>query len=657
VIEPRLFVCSGAEIRGKTSLAKGRKCVVLNSIGPPANVNIRFENLARVFARNPSPRLIDFLEIAAYVFSADCITSRGDEWQEESIEPWNRDFSFLIAVRDLEFWSNASIATQLKELLSFISGDKYTFTFVPLNSDARGLQEYIEFGEAKKWPFHKPERVVMFSGGLDSLAGAVESARKENPLLLVSHRSASTLDSRQQKLFGELDQIFPGKLIHLPVWVNKVGELRRESTQRTRSFLFTAVGTIAAELVQAGGVRFYENGVVSLNLPMAGEALRTRASRTTHPITLQLLQEFCSKVLDRSFIIDNPYLFKTKTDVIETMASHRAVRLIACTCSCSHLIFSKKDQRHCGTCSQCIDRRFAIMAAGLEKYDSDTDYASDVFLGPRKEGYERNMAIDYTRHALELDRRSDSDLAAIFSTEISRAVRFDQKKSEAAQHLINLHKRHGQTVAKVLRELIRSNAELLAKGGIAELLAKGGINKDCLLALVLGANLNSPPVKMDNQPGVETQQPTLSSIATKLDDLLKKFNNPLNKQISGPRQKKLTKSDTVMLAAIKMGYQRLRYCSFLHNHGIVPRWKSSEHTSYGEAYKEGQPWRKKIQDEKSRAKVRMKDCSEAEFAVALNKYLPKEFQQISERINSHNSQFASKNSPMPSRVNTDSSAI
>ncbi|HEY1465003.1 MAG TPA: hypothetical protein VGF44_16420, partial [Terriglobales bacterium] len=522
------------------------------------------------------------------------------------------------------------------------------FAFVPLNSDARGLQEYIEFGEAKKWSFHKPERVVMFSGGLDSLAGAVESARKEKPLLLVSHRSASTLDSRQQKLFGELDQMFPGKLIHLPVWVNKVGEFRRESTQRTRSFLFTAVGTIAAELVQAGGVRFYENGVVSLNLPVAGEALRTRASRTTHPITLQLLQEFCSKVLDRSFAIDNPYLFKTKTEVTETMVIHRAARLIACTCSCSHLIFSKKDQRHCGTCSQCIDRRFAVLAAGLEKFDSDTDYASDVFLGPRKEGYERNMAIDYTRHALELDRRSDSDLAAIFNAEISRAVRFDQKKSEAAQQLIDLHKRHGQAIAQVLKELIQSNAESLAKGVI---------DKDCLLALVLGGNLNSMPDKMDSQPRVETEHPTLSSIATKLDDLLKKFNNPLNKQIRGPRNKKLTKPDTVMLAAIKMGYEGLRYCSFLHDHGIVPRWKSSEHTSYGEAYKEGQPWRKKIQDEKSRAKVQMKDYSEAEFAVALNKYLPKEFQQISERINSHNSQFASKNSPMPSRVNTDSNVI
>jgi hypothetical protein len=53
----------------------------------------------------------------------------------------------------------------------------------------------------------------------------------------------------------------------------------------------------------------------------------------------------------------------------------------------------------------------------------------------------------------------------------------------------------------------------------------------------------------------------------------------------------------------------------------------------------------------------MNDYSEAEFADALNKYLSKEFQQISDLINSRNSQFASKNFPTPSRANTDSDVI
>jgi len=590
--------------------------------------------------------LVDFLEIAAYVFTADCATNRGEEWQEESVESWDRDFSFVIPVRDLEFWCNSAIANQLQQLLCFMSDDKYTFTFVPLKSDSRGLQEYIEFGENQNWPFKKPARVVMFSGGLDSLAGAVESAIEDKPLLLVSHRSATTLDARQQKLFGELEHMFPGKLVHVPVWVNKNEGLRRESTQRTRSFLFTALGTVAAELVEADGVRFYENGVVSLNFPVAGEALRTRASRTTHPVTLHLLQELCSKVLDRPFAIDNPYLFKSKTDVVQTLVSNNAAHLIANTCSCAHLIFSQKAQRHCGSCSQCIDRRFAIVAAGLEKYDAETDYASDVFFGPRKEGYEQNMAIDYTRHALELEQRTESDLVEIFNAELSRAVRFQERRSKAAEQLIDLHKRHGRAITRVLKKMIQDHAELLAKGAI---------NKDCLLALVLGTNLGiSSPGKLGDRPPLDSHRDSLAVMEGKLDLLLNKFGH-LNKRPHKPKRKKLTKHDTVIFAAIKMGHEGLGYCSFLQNCGVVPRWTEGP-ASYGKAYKEGNPWRKKIQDEKTRARVRMSEYSQSEIAEALNKYLPAEFEQISALINSRNSQLASKTSIASTRTNTEPSA-
>src|SRR5439155_14483881 len=37
-----------------------------------------------------SPRLVDLLEIASYVFSADCATSRGSEWTDDySTEAWS----------------------------------------------------------------------------------------------------------------------------------------------------------------------------------------------------------------------------------------------------------------------------------------------------------------------------------------------------------------------------------------------------------------------------------------------------------------------------------------------------------------------------------------------------------------------------------------
>jgi hypothetical protein len=240
--------------------------------------------VAKVLRQDLSPRLVDFLEIASYVFSADCATPRGKRWAyDNSTEPWERDLAFVIPVRDPGFWGAPKISRLIEDVLSFLSNDTYSFRFVALPRD-RVDQSYFEFGDQKAWQFYRPERVLMFSGGLDSLAGAVEMASKGEKLVLVSHRPVSTIDARQSKLFAALQAKFPDQLIRIPVWINKQESLGREPTQRTRSFLFSALGTLVAQSVQAEGVRFYENGVVSLNLPIAGEALRARASRTTHGV-------------------------------------------------------------------------------------------------------------------------------------------------------------------------------------------------------------------------------------------------------------------------------------------------------------------------------------------------------------------------------------
>jgi hypothetical protein len=97
-------------------MATGKKLVHLDAVGRKANVHIRFENVAKVFRL---PRLIDFLEIASYVYSADCATPRGTKWiDDDSTEPWRRDFSFVISVREPEFWGRAEIQCLMEEILS-----------------------------------------------------------------------------------------------------------------------------------------------------------------------------------------------------------------------------------------------------------------------------------------------------------------------------------------------------------------------------------------------------------------------------------------------------------------------------------------------------------------------------------------------------------
>jgi 7-cyano-7-deazaguanine synthase in queuosine biosynthesis len=372
------------------------------------------------------------------------------------VEAWGRDFHFVIPVRDLAFWSRKDVNDSLRAFLHFLSDDTYAFTFHPLEKE-RALQEYIELGDAADWPFYGTDRVIMFSGGLDSLAGTVELAEQGSNLVLVSHRPVSTMSKRQKLLFQELRKTYATPMIHVPVWINKSMKYGREHTQRSRSFLYSAVGTVVAESVKARGVRFFENGIVSLNLPVAEEVLRARASRTTHPFVLDMFSQFYSLITERPFTIDNPYLFNTKTEVVAKLSGSKGAFLAGRTCSCAHAMFKSKEQWHCGTCSQCIDRRFAMLGAALEQHDPLTDYVVDVFSGPRKDGPERSMAVDYVRHGLELNRMNEDEIAAKFNLELTRAVRSLPNRSAAAQKLIEMHKRHGDVVHRVLAQQLQEN--------------------------------------------------------------------------------------------------------------------------------------------------------------------------------------------------------
>jgi hypothetical protein len=370
-----------------------------------------------------------------------------------------------------------------------------------------------------------------------------------------------------------------------------------------------------------------EERVVSLNLPVADEVLRSRASRTTHPIALHLLQDLCAAVAKREFVIDNPYFYKTKSEVVEVLSGAGVPQLIGYTCSCAHSMFKSKSQWHCGRCSQCIDRRFAISAAGLQRFDAKDDYETDVFLGSRKNGPEKNMAADYVRHGLELCRRSERDLATQFSAETSRAVRYEGNRSEAASKIIAMHQRHGEAVARVLEHTIAEKAADLAKGTVAE---------TSLLSMVIRKEY----LTRTAVPAIQPSGLTYSGIEDLLRTVLSEIGAPSRKRRISAR-KKPNRRDTIIYAAIMLQLKGSDYCDYLHSHGLKPKWFESGPSTYTKSYEVGSTWRKRVQDEKSRASTRFKMYPESELRGALVNYLPAEFEAIIRRLNSRNSRNAS----------------
>jgi REase_DpnII-MboI/Queuosine biosynthesis protein QueC len=474
VRKPRTFLCGGA----KAEVETGHVSVPLDTTGPERNVNLRLEDVAKVMTSALNPRVLDFLELAAYIYAADSSVARDTGWLDQaSTEPWGREFTFHVAVRDPIFWSDPRTIAVLTRLLKFLSDDAYNFHFHQMEHSLP-VQMYLELGDLQDWPFYGVDRVLMFSGGLDSLAGAVDTAASGSPLVLVSHRPVAALSKRQQDLFTALRSGVQSNMIRIPVWVNKESGLGRDFSQRTRSFLFAALGTAVAESVQAEGLRFFENGIVSLNLPVADEVLRSRASRTTHPMSLAYLAELCSLVIGRNLAVDNPYIHLTKTEVLEQIRDHGASKLIMHTVSCAHYgIHQSSSRRHCGTCSQCIDRRVAVLASGQSDYDPQDDYVSEVFTGPRQPRYEQNMATDYVRHALELNGMADEEMAARFNLEFSQAVRHEERRGASVQAYIAMHKRHASSVDTVVKQQMTVHSAGFVDGTLCD---------SSLLALVAG---------------------------------------------------------------------------------------------------------------------------------------------------------------------------
>jgi hypothetical protein len=79
-----------------------------------------------------------------------------------------------------------------------------------------------------------------------------------------------------------------------------------EHTQRSRSFLYATVAFIVADLLGNTRIRFYENGVVSINLPIADQVVGSRATRITHPLVLAQFCAFFSAVTGTSIEVENP---------------------------------------------------------------------------------------------------------------------------------------------------------------------------------------------------------------------------------------------------------------------------------------------------------------------------------------------------------------
>jgi 7-cyano-7-deazaguanine synthase in queuosine biosynthesis len=415
---PRIVLCNGADL--PQQLAQSEHLVLEYRESPASSPNIKLALPDFVHDLFHLPdRILDLLEIAAYVFCADRLASRG---RKDNVEyhSWSRLLHFVIKVRDFDFWDTHDVKEKLKEALTFMSGDRaYHFTFQPGHSTPP-----VSLFDTERFQIEPQQdtRVILFSGGLDSLAGIIECLENSSDqLCLISHRSGQGTARTQNQLIRALHECYPNRIKYYKFSCKLRGIRAREETQRTRAFLYTSIAYALSYALSQGEIFVYENGITSINFPKQENQINARASRTTHPKTIILLEKLFSDINQSEIKISTPFLWKTKADIFHILDGAGRRDFITSAVSCSQTFQHLGQATHCGGCSQCIDRRFAAYASELDDVDEGGIYTLDFIQKEIENSDVRNALIDYVRQAKEFTSLNLQDFYNRMFTELARA--------------------------------------------------------------------------------------------------------------------------------------------------------------------------------------------------------------------------------------------
>lgn len=341
----------------------------------------RYDRIGTAFCRSIRPELADLIEVATALYLADRFAPRRHPDRAGDSQALARHIALRIGVRQPGRW-HGKAKEILEELLWYLCGDVWELSFeaMPPGAGVTSQEYLIEFMPAK------PVMVMLFSGGLDSFAGAAAQLEDDQHFhVLVSGSTHGRMSAEQA---GQASLLLDGRShighrveIHygLPHKAPKDGgPLKLESSQRTRGIIHVVLGAVAALQLGSNRLHIYENGIGALNLPFDETQSGWEVSRAVHPRTLRLIERLIGEISTEPFRVEMPFLFQTKGESLRHPEVQRFAHGIGSTFSCDRFPLWRQRKRQCGTCSSCVLRRMALESAGLSHFDPASEYAFDV---------------------------------------------------------------------------------------------------------------------------------------------------------------------------------------------------------------------------------------------------------------------------------------
>ncbi|MGX0978752.1 7-cyano-7-deazaguanine synthase in queuosine biosynthesis [Roseovarius sp. MBR-51] len=331
------------------------------------------DQLFKLGAR-PSEAAVDLMIVATAVYAADTGVSR----ERYADDGWTRMISLSVPVADPDLWRQQQ--DHLSRMLQFLTGDHWSFTFRDRPDDLQSFTKQPEEMDLTDFT-----QVSLFSGGLDSLIGAIDLLASGQRPLLVSHYWDGEASSAQRQLLEVLKERHDGAFKSVRAYIgfrkSDFADAGSDNNQRARSFLFYSLAVVAADAVASTNkVLIPENGLIALNVPMDAHRLGSLSTRTAHPHFIRSMSQLVT-ALGVDVTLENPYRFKTKGEMARECGDRDLLAELApVSMSCSHpaqVRFESAPPQHCGRCVPCLIRR-ASLAVGLDEADTTKYFLDDL---------------------------------------------------------------------------------------------------------------------------------------------------------------------------------------------------------------------------------------------------------------------------------------
>jgi len=348
-----------------------RLAVALEQCGNPGLVQQHVvKDILERMGAGPSVPAEDLLTIAMAVYAVDIRVPRST-----ADDGWTREIVLHAPVFDPSTWT--VLSPLLRRALDFLTGDSWTFEF-----RERHPRTPSEVPPKKKHVV-KATDVELFSGGLDSLAGAIDLLESGRTVVLAGHYGAGVTNSVQQNVLSALQAHYDRQVVPCMFHVQplKAADAEGEQSMRSRSFLFLSLGVaVVSALDQGRTLTVCENGLISLNVPLTNPRIGSWSTRTTHPHFIALFRELLAG-LGLAVVVALPARFETKGELLSRVPNQGLLHTVApLSMSCSHPEqgrFRKMSPgNHCGYCVPCIVRRASTAQARVPDAVYDIDVLS-----------------------------------------------------------------------------------------------------------------------------------------------------------------------------------------------------------------------------------------------------------------------------------------